>query len=181
MTSHLATLLLIVLFGGLVATSMMSLGLKFMPSVAWVTGMGLTAKIFGGLVAAAAFYAGWRGRKNIPQIAEAKRGRRILIAIFAPLVIWACAWQFVLVAVPMAVSALAGHETRLKYLVLDPNHGGARGCNGSVIVQDFPSLPNSLCDLPLDRRMALQPGDTVWAEGRGTDIGVFYRSVVPGP
>ena len=116
-----------------------------------------------------------KGRAHNPKLADASVLRLTFVYAVGVVMCFMLSYLAVVVTYPMARALIGGEETRLAYVVLDPKTKGSRGCRQAVRIAQMPFLFSHLCGTPPQMQDALSKGQTVYAIGRGNELGVFYR------
>ena len=151
-------------------------GVYFMPSAEWVGGTAWPGSIAGMALGVVAAVFILRTRADNPQLAQAGWFRLGFTTITVGLLMWMCGFLTATLSLPMAHAALVHSDIRLPYTVADPDDSGSRGCRPAIEVAGLPFLLNQLCGPPPQLSAALRPGNTVYAVGRGSQVGVFYNA-----
>jgi hypothetical protein len=83
----------------------------------------------------------------------------------------------VVIAVPMIIVLVAGHQIEMPFTVARADHFGSRGCGSPLDLQGLPFVWDTLCDVPDAFRQTLSPGKHIAVIGRGSSFGVFAEDL----
>ncbi len=149
------------------------IGLKWVPSLDWVSQINTVATIIGVVTAAWSFASAMCSEK---EVTDWGKFTRVLTIIFSPIFFYFLARNATVVVVPMFFALVAGHEVELPFIVSDTD-AGRRGCSDAIEIADQLILHEEICRIPLEIRRSLNAGDKVMVVGRGNDFGVFPKRV----
>lgn len=152
------------------------INITFIPASGWLQTMAYPASILGVVVGIVGAIFVFRTRKTNPRMAHMGWFKSSMTSVGVFFLGWLFGYTFLAVSVPMVHAAALGGDARLPFVVEDPDDFGSRHCRPALELQDMPFMFNQLCGPPPVLVSALSPGDTVYAVGRGTELGVFYNA-----
>jgi hypothetical protein len=145
-------------------------GYNFVPSTVWIS-----TTSFPGLAAglSTAALMPWAVLKD----ASTSGMKKIFGVLFAPFFGYFLGKSAVVIAVPMILALIAGHQVELPFTVerADGNH--TKRCSSPVELQGLPFFFDRVCRVPDDFRQRLNPGRRMVVIGRGTSLGVYPDSL----
>ena len=150
------------------------IGTPFLPSMEWAAKSDWPGSLFGMAVGVVTAVFVLKRRDLNPKLADASVLKLSFTALGVAVMMWMMGFLTVMMSYPMITAWSAGEDTRLAYVVADPVSRGGRGCRQAVKLHDMPFMFDNLCGTPPDMQQALREGQTVYASGNGTDLGVFY-------
>lgn len=166
----LAGILLIVwLLLGMLPLFPKMVGYDFLPSIEWTSRTNFPG-VAAGLASAVLLL--WIARKgmDVTPGSPVKKAVGILGAVFFGYVLGK---DVVVIAPPMMLALIAGHQVELPFTVADADRYGGRRCSSPIDLQGLPFIFESICGVPDTFRQGLAAGSRIVVIGRGTNIGVF--------
>ncbi|MBB4189646.1 hypothetical protein [Sinorhizobium terangae] len=110
------------------------IGYNFLPSVEWVSRTSISG-LATGLVSAALLF--WIARNGM-EIAPGGPFRKAIGVIAAPFIGYILGKNVVIIAAPMILALIAGHQVELPFTVADVDRNGGRRCNSPLDLQGLP-------------------------------------------
>lgn len=132
------------------------------------------AGVVAGLASAALMI--WIMLKAPPDVSTSDMKRKVAI-LGAPIFGYALGKDLVVVAVPMILAMIVGHQVELPFTVERASDYGSRRCRSPVVFQGLPFVFNKVCGISDDFRQRVTPGSRVVVIGRGTSLGVYAESL----
>jgi hypothetical protein len=148
------------------------LGYSYLPSTEWVTRTNLAGFVVG-LISGALVLWFLVIKKVLPD-ADVKR---FFVLLGTPVFGFFLGRNVVVIAVPMIIALVAGHQVELPFTVAHADHSGGRGCHSPIDLQEMPFFWDRLCDVPDTFRHALSPGKHIAVIGLGSSLGVFAEDL----
>lgn len=169
-------LFLAVLLTGAVPLIAQLLGLRFMPAPGYLAAINPPVLVFATVLAFINARALMRYEiKHAPASRAAWRKRLVVIPVAG--LVFVTAYLSVAVTLPMAYTALAGHDSDLRVIAGKQTFGPRKICRRPVNLTYPHFIFNTLCDVPGDIRETVARGDVLILEGSGNAAGIFYRRV----
>ncbi len=143
---------------------------NFVPSTEWIS----TTRIPGlgaGLATAALMF--WGVLKD----ASTSEMKKIFGVLFVPFFSYFLGKSAVVIAVPMILALIAGHQVELPFIVERADGNRTKRCSSPVELQGLPFFFDRVCRVPDDFRQRLNPGRRMIINGRGTSLGVYPDSL----
>jgi hypothetical protein len=146
---------------------------RFVPSTEWIS----TTSIPGlGVGLATAALVAWLVLKALPT-ASASGMKKIAIVVSAPFLGYLLGKNAAVIAVPMILALIVGHQVELPFTVVRADGNRTKGCSSPVELQGLPLLFDRVCGIPNEFRQSLTPGGRILVIGRGTSLGVYAESL----
>lgn len=142
------------------------IGFDFLPSIEWTSRTNL-AGLAAGLVSAV--FLLWLVQKGIHGVPGGKV-TKVCAAFAAPFFGYALGKNLVVIACPMILALIAGHQVGLSFTLERADYYGTRHCRSPVEIQGLPFLFDRVCGVPNDFRQSLTPGRRIVVIGRGTSL-----------
>ncbi|WEX86638.1 hypothetical protein PZN02_002941 [Sinorhizobium garamanticum] len=166
-------LLIVWLLLGMLPVFANMVGYNFLPSIEWTSRTNLPALAAGLVSAVLLFWVVRKGRDVTPGSPLGKA-----IGVFAaPFFGYVIGKNVVVIAAPMILALIAGHQVELPFTVADADRYGGRRCSSPIDLQGLPFIFESICGVPDNFRQGLAAGSRIVVIGRGTNIGVFAESL----
>ncbi|UXN67228.1 hypothetical protein N8E89_22350 (plasmid) [Phyllobacterium sp. A18/5-2] len=158
---------------GLLPVLIKMFGFDFLPSIEWTSKTNL-AGVAAGLVSGA--FLLWLVLKGIHAVPYGEL-KKVCSVLAAPFMGYVLGKHVVVIAYPMMLAMIAGHQVGHTFTVVHADRYGTRQCHFPLIFQGLPFLFDRVCGVPNDFRQSLTPGKRVVVIGRGTSLGVFAESL----
>ncbi|WVT75317.1 hypothetical protein QM996_09635 [Sinorhizobium chiapasense] len=146
-------------------------GHQFLPSIEWAARTNIPG-IATGLIFGVTFL--WIACRSNYRV-QGSALKRAVAFVGSPLIGYVVGSSLVVLAGPMVLASIAGHQVELLFTVEDVPRHGYGGCRSVIELHDLPMLFNSLCSVPDDFRRGLEPGDRILLIGRGTSLGLYVE------
>ncbi|MBP2557692.1 hypothetical protein J2T08_004284 [Neorhizobium galegae] len=144
-------------------------GFQFTPSAEWTRTAfvpGLAGGLLGGILLPCLLS---RHIDNMP----GNDLKKLCAALASPLGGFFLGKSSIVIAGPMILAVIAGHQTDLTYVVDDAHPPSSRGCRSPLSLQELPFFFDKLCGVKNEFKLGLARGSKIVVTGRGTSFGIF--------
>lgn len=146
-------------------------GYDFLPSIEWASKSN-TLGLAAGLISAVLVL--WAVLKSVHKISA---GKQVGSVLFSTLFGYFLGNAAAVIAGPMMLAVVAGHQVELTFIVERADSNGYRQCRSPLELQGLPWFVDRICGVPNDFRQGLAHGRRVVVMGRGTSLGIFAEGL----